>query len=98
MNKKILIPIVLLIAIAVYFVSATIYGSYVKEKEDRLQYCETDLDCIKSPCCYSCNTIAYANYLKERGGVRLNCMQVACHKEFGCSCVDNKCVPNGDAF
>jgi hypothetical protein len=66
------------------------------EPESPDDSCEIDADCIKEPCCYSCNSKEYADYLVENN--RHDCMAVSCTIDFNCTCVNNVCQASNRAY
>ena len=65
-----------------------------KEISEYSLYCQDDSDCVKEPCCYSCTTKEHADFLKGQ----YECMDIACTKDFNCTCINNKCVARGRAY
>lgn len=92
MDKKI---IVLIVIIAVVFVSATYYVTYWVLGSEYLKdekYCKTDLDCVRQASCCDCDLGDYVNRYHYKP---INC-------EFTCECItipsrgvcqNNACIP-----
>ena len=61
-----------------------------------LNLCMNDSQCVKEPCCYSCNSKERVEYMIENG--MNECMAVVCSIDFNCTCVDGSCQASNRAY